>query len=182
MKMELTPRTMVRGFLVATFCLVSSLANAGQCGGAGPDLKQPLLCSHTFDFDGTCGMPKLPGQDWTTVVVAVGAWEKVPIRILRASADAILMGEGPTIWGRIFAGNSFNADLMTPEKSGGASAAAGAALVVPLHTEANFPEDDGMQFPAGLSMQRAHLDVHLYCSPKGAGYAGSLSVWYKLDP
>lgn len=188
--------------MVAIFTIVASLlaiapAHAAQCRGTGPDLGPSPLCSVAFDFNGTCGVAKYPYPHWETVVMATGAWEKSPIRIVIASADAMVMARGVRVLATIFAGNSYNADLMTPERAavgnairrphGGFAGWLGRTLgtdgptvsALSLHSEERFA--DGMLFPSGLPMESAHLDVHLDCQPKGAGYAGSLAVWYRLE-
>ena len=166
--------------------LIASLsfpAYAAQCGGESYQLKEPALCSKFFVFNGACGRAVYPYPGWSNVVLAVSAWESVPIRIVSVSADALIEGRW---WRRvtasIFAGNSFNADPMTPYRY---AASAGFDILghaaVAIHSEEHFPLDDAMQFPAGQPMPQIHLDVHLTCSPN-ASYSGSLSVWYRLDP
>ncbi len=154
-----------------------------QCGGTGPELKEPAVCSRLFEFGGLCGKPNYPYKDWDDVAVAVGAWEKVPIRLLFVSADARIQTRWRAVTARMFAGNSFNADPMTPYTN----AAAGILdlhgnVVANIHTDMTLPAGLGMQFPAGQPWQDTHLDVHLQCTPTGAPYSGSLAVWYKLDP
>jgi hypothetical protein len=163
--------------------LMPGAAAAAQCRGSGPDLKEPAVCSRLFGFQGLCGKPTYPYKDWDDVVVAVGAWEKVPIRILFVSADARIQTKWRAVTASMYAGNSFNADPLTPW----AQAAAGIMdlrgdVVATIHAEMTYRPDLGMQFPAGQPWQDIHLDVHLQCTPTGAPYFGSLGIWYKLDP
>jgi hypothetical protein len=149
-------------------------AHAEQCGANGVELKSPALCAKIFEFNGTCGEPKYKFPDWDNVVIAVGAWEDVPIRITGASADVIVQGKGNApVAAIIFAGNSFNADPLTPEQY-----AFGISGTV-VHAQKDLAP--GMQFPAGMPWETTHLDVHLTCFPKGAAYSGNVSVWYRLD-
>ncbi len=171
--------------LIAVIVVVlwSGTVHATQCRGIAPELKEPALCSIAFDFDGECGVPKYKFPDWDTVAIAVGAWEKLPIRIIIAAADVVVMARGAPSFVSVFAGNSYNADLMTPErKAVGVPSGPHGEFFASVHAEEHFPADAGMQFPAGQPMEAAHLDVHVYCWPKGASYTGSLSIWYKLDP
>jgi hypothetical protein len=145
-------------------------------------LKEPAICSRLFEFLGSCGKANYPFKDWEDAAFTVGAWEKVPIRILSVSADATIQTKWQAIAARMFAGNSFNADPMTPY----ATTAAGIMdlhgdVTATLHTAMNYPADAGMQLPAGQPWEHIHLDVHLRCTPLGASYPGSLSVWYRLD-
>lgn len=174
---------MDRGWLVVAFLFAATSAHAAQCGGDGPQLKDPALCTKLFTFSGTCGRPNYPYPGWPDIALAVGAWEPVPIRVLSVSADAMVTSR----WWRlatasIFSGNSFNADPMTPYRNGVAAAfdIFGRSAVA-VHSEGNFPGGAGMQFPAGQPMPRAHLDVHLSCTPLSARYSGSLWVSYVLD-
>jgi hypothetical protein len=170
--------------LIASLTSPAYPAYAVQCGGGGYQLKEPALCSKLFVFSGTCGRAVYPYPGWPDVVFAVGAWEAVPIRVTSVSVDALVRSR----WWRmvsasIFAGNSFNADPMTPYRNATSSAfdLLGRAAVA-VASEQHFPLDDAMQFPAGQPMPQVHLDAHLTCSPNGASYSGSLSVWYRLDP
>lgn len=165
----------------------SAAARAAQCGGGGPELKNPTLCSRAFAFEGACGRPNYDYPGWFDVAFAVGAWEKLPIRFVAVSADAMILTDK---WqnrfaklAMIFVGNSYNGDPMTPYRY----AFAGRSLpfgktYLTVHTEQRFPDDSGMQFPAGQPMPRTHVDVHLTCQPDGAFYSGNLMVWYKFDP
>jgi len=163
--------------LIIAFCLTALPARAVQCGANGIELKEPALCSRAFDFNGKCGTPKYDYPGWETVVMATAAWETSPIRIVLVSVEAIISSPQHPLQATIFAGNSYNADLMTPERS--AISTRESAIVV--HSEARFPSDNGMQFSTGEPLSKAHLDVHLYCLPIGAPYAGSMDIWYKLD-
>lgn len=151
-------------------------------GGSNAVLKEPALCSKIFLFNGLCGHPNYGYPGWPDVAIAVGAWEKAPIRILAVSADAIVSTRWRAITASIFAGNSFNNDPMTPLRyaTGQLVGLFGAVHAI-LHTEQHFPADNGMQFPAGQPMPQTHLDVHVSCDPAGAHYSGNLSVWYVFD-
>ena len=167
----------------ALVCLAPAPVQAAQCSGnSGYELKEPAICSRIVEFTGTCGHPNYSFPDWADVAVAVGSWEKTPIRILAISADAVVQTKGHTIIGSIFAGDSFNNDPLTPLRyaTSGASDASGNVAAV-LHTAQHFPVGLGMQLPAGQPWEHIHLDVHLTCNPVGAGYSGNLSVWYRLD-
>lgn len=165
---------------------LSDIARAAQCGGNGPELKNPTLCSRPFIFDGACGRPKYNYKGWSDVAFAVGAWEKVPIRVVAVSADAVIETER---WknrfaklAEIFVGNSFNDDPMTPYRYAAADRSLPFGKTrLTVHTEQRLSYDSGMQFPAGRSMFDAHIDVHLTCEPEGASYFGNLIVWYRLD-
>jgi hypothetical protein len=171
---------------IALVLFSSAAARAAQCGGGGPELKNPTLCSSAFAFQGACGRSNYDDPGWPDVALAVGAWEKVPIRFVAVSADAVIATER---WqnrfaklAMIFVGNSYNGDPMTPYRY----AAAGRSLpfgktYLTVHTEQRFPADSGMQFPAGQPMRKTHVDVHLVCQPDGASYLGNLMVWYKFD-
>jgi hypothetical protein len=193
MPMRLSPwlkRTVLgvlrRAIAFIAVLLSYEIARAAQCGGSGPDLKNPTLCSRPFAFEGACGRPNYNYPGWPDVALAVGAWEKVPIRVVAVSTDAVIETER---WKNrfaklagIFVGNSFNDDPMTPYRY----AAAGRSLPfgktrLTVHTEQRLPYDSGMQFPAGQPMFDAHIDVHLTCEPEGALYFGNLIVWYRLD-
>ena len=133
-----------------------------QCGGSGPELKEPAICSRLFGFQGVCGKPNYPYKDWEDVALAIGAWEKALIRILFVSADARVQTKWRAINASMYSSNSFNADPMTPW----AQTAAGIMdlrgdVVATLHTEMTYRADLGMQFPAGQPWQDIHLDVHL---------------------
>lgn len=169
--------------VVALTCLSSRSALAAQCfGNTKAELKEPAICSRIVEFGGVCGQPNYKFPGWNDVAVAVGAWEKTPIRILAVSADATVQTKWRTITGSIFAGDSFNNDPLTPLRYGsaGISDFHGDVSAI-LHTEQHFPAGLGMQLPAGLPWQGTHLDVHITCEPKGATYNGNLSVWYILD-
>jgi len=175
---------MVRiAFAAALLCLASYPAHAEQCRNNGIALRSPAICTITFDFNGSCGNVLYKYPDWADVVFIAGAWEKVPVRILSASVDAMIQTKYQTVIATIFAGNSYNADALTPKRSVAANPSVrdGTAIAI-LHEETKFPSDSGMQFPAGLDAPTTHIDVHLVCLPKGAGYAGSLTLTYKLDP
>jgi hypothetical protein len=173
-------RLLIAGLI---FSVSSVSAHAAQCAGDSHQLKEPAVCSRIFEFTGNCGKPKYNFPDWNDVAFAVGAWEKVPIRIFFVSADATIQARGRAISARIFAGDSFNADPLTPYKT----AAAGIMdlrgnAIATLHSAMNYPPDAGMQLPAGQPWEKIHLDVHLQCTPIGSAYYGNLSVWYRLDP
>jgi hypothetical protein len=160
--------------------LISRSALAVQCGGRGPELKEPALCSKLFEFSGTCGTTPYP--NWTPdVAFAVGPWERTPIRIFSISGDVTVRATWRAVIAKMFLGNSFNADPMTPyvNAAGGIMDLSG-RVAVPLHVEQRFTV--GMQFAAaGPLPLDPHLDVHLICEPKGAAFFGSLTVWYTLD-
>jgi hypothetical protein len=163
--------------------LMPSIAAAAQCGDRGAQLKEPAICSRSFPFHGACGTPNYNFPGWDNVAVAVGAWEKVPIRIVSVSTDAIVTTKRSASWAIIFAGNSFNADEMTPLQSAvGVTSGWWGSVITSVHSEKTFPPGLGMQFPAGQPMYDAHLDVHLECRPIGAPYFGDLTIWYTLDP
>ncbi len=63
--------------MIAFLLLASSAADGAQCGGSGPNLKEPASCSRNFSFHGACGTPNYNFPDWETVAIAIGAWEKV---------------------------------------------------------------------------------------------------------
>lgn len=167
-------------FVIVFLLLASSVAQASQCDGNGVELKGPMLCSKLFEFTGRCGHANYP--QWTPdVVFAVGPWEKVPIRIFSISGDAVVHATWRAVIARMFLGNSFNADPMTPyvSASGGIMDFSG-RVAVPIHTEQHYPI--GMQLPAaGPVPLKPHLDVHLTCDPESAPYLGSMVVWYMLD-
>ena len=170
-------------FVIIAFVLVPGAASASRCGGSGPELKEPAVCSRHFGFQGLCGRPNYMFKDWDDVAIAVGAWEEVPIRILFVSADARIQTKWRAVTASMYAGNSFNADPLTPW----AQATAGILdlrgdVVATIHAGMTYRPDLSMQFPAGQPWQDTHLDVHLQCTPTGAPFFGSLSVWYKLDP
>jgi len=163
-------------------CVVSGPARAARCdGNSAYELKEPAICSRIVEFSGSCGHPNYSFPDWSDVAIAIGAWEKVPIRIIAVSADAIVQTKGHTITGTIFAGDSFNGDPLTPLRYATSGVSDAGEVAVVLHSEQHFPIDVGMQFPAGQPWEHIHLDVHLTCNPTGAGYSGNLSVWYVLD-
>jgi hypothetical protein len=155
---------------------------AAQCGGESYQLKEPTLCSKLFEFAGRCGRGNYPLPDWTPdVAFAVGPWERVPIRIFAISADTIVRATWRAVIARMFLGNSFNADPMTPYvyASGGIMDLSG-RVAVSVHAEQHYPI--GMQLPgAGPVPLSPHLDVHLICEPNDAPYYGSMTVWYSLD-
>jgi len=177
---------MIRLAVIAAFCLLALPAQAAQCRGSGPDLKPAALCSVTFNFSGKCGKPVYSYPNWDDVVFATGAWEISSI----VAADAIVTAAKGRAFARIFAGNSYNADAMTPERYATGPPIVGRAArllgfggtsVAIVRSEEHFPEGLGTVLPAGQPMQRTHLDVHLTCLPEGATYAGSLSVWYMIE-
>lgn len=179
----------VRGVLAAYaiffVCLLSRPTLATECfGNTKVDLKEPALCSRIVEFGGACGHANYNIPGWgSDVAIAVGAWEKAPIRIVAVSADAVVRARWHTVTGSIFAGNSFNNDPLTPQRyaMAGLSDLRGNVSAV-LHSEQHFPSGFGMQLPAeGQPWQQIHLDVHITCEPAGARYAGNLSVWYVLD-
>lgn len=165
------------------FMLWPISAYATQCGGGGPELKEPAICSRLFLFSGRCGYSNYSYPEWPDIAFAVGAWEKQPIRISRVSVNAWIKTKWRSAVAMIFAGNSFNADPITPYRM----AMAGISDIfgnvnLTISSDHTFNEDAEMQFPAGQSMPQTHLDVHLTCEPKGAQYSGNLTVWYRLDP
>lgn len=170
--------------VAAASCLILRTAEAAECfGNTKAELKEPALCSRIVEFGGACGRANYDIPGWPDVAVAVGAWEKTPIRIVAVSADAVVRAKWRTITGSIFAGDSFNNDPLTPLRyaTGGISDLRSNASVV-LHTEQHFPSGLGMQLPAaGQPWEWIHLDVHITCEPAGASYTGNLSVWYVLD-
>lgn len=172
---------MTRAFLTVVAALVSGAAQAAQCEGTGPDLKEPALCSKLFVFEGRCG--HTPYQGWTPdVAFAVGPWEKVPIRIFAISGDAVVRATWRAVTAEMFLGNSFNADPMTPfvNAAGGIMDLSG-RVAVPIHVEQRYPI--GMQLSAARPEPLSqHLDVHMICEPDNAPFWGSLTVWYSLDP
>jgi hypothetical protein len=172
---------MKRAFLTIVAALLSGTAHAAQCGGSGPDLKEPALCSKLFEFVGRCGHTPYP--QWTPdVAFGVGPWEKVPIRIFAISGDVIVRATWRAVVAKMLLGNSFNADPMTPyvTASGGILDLSG-RVAVPIHAEQHFAT--GMQLAgAGPVPLQPHLDVHLICEPADAPFFGSLTVWYSLDP
>jgi hypothetical protein len=167
---------------IAFLLLASSAAEASQCAGNSVELKDPAICSRNFPFHGNCGKPNYNFPDWDTVAVAIGAWEKVPIRIVSVSVDAVVTTKRSASWATIFAGNSFNNDEMTPLRSAaGVTSGWWGSVITTVHSGKDFPPGLGMQFPAGQTMRQAHLDVHLDCHPIGAPYYGNLTIWYTLD-
>jgi hypothetical protein len=172
---------MARALFVIVFLLLApNVARAAQCDGNGVELKEPMACSKLFEFTGRCGHANYP--QWTAdVVFAVGPWEKVPIRISSISGDATVRATWRAVIARMFLGNSFNADPMTPyvNAAGGIMDLSG-RVAVPIHAEQRYPI--GMQLPAaGPVPLEPHLDVHLTCEPEGAPFLGSMVVWYTLD-
>ena len=163
--------------------LMSGAAHAAQCGGTEPDLKEPALCSKQFEFVGRCGRTPYSGPGWTPdVAFAVGPWEKVPIRIFAISGDAVVRATWRSVIARMFLGNSFNADPMTPYvyAAGGIMDLSG-RVAVPIHVEQHYRI--GMQLAApGPEPLMPHLDVHMICEPADAPLFGSITVWYELDP
>lgn len=181
---------MVRLVLIAALCLVALPALAAQCRGNGIELKSSALCSIAFDFQGTCGKRVYDHAGWKGVVFATGAWEKSPIRIAIATADAMVTTAVGRAFAQLYAGNSFDADLMTPEVYAIGQPTVGRIArllgfrrdsIAIAHAEEHFPKGLGMTLPTGGSMEDAHLDVHLTCFPDGATYVGSLTVWYVID-
>jgi hypothetical protein len=169
--------------IIAFTCLGSKAALAAQCfGNSHLELKEPALCSRIIEFSGICGHPNYNFPGWPDVAIAVGAWEKTPIRIVAISADAVVRTKWHTVTGSIFAGDSFNNDPLTPLRyaTAGISDLHGDVSAV-LHTEQHFPAGIGMQLSAGQPWEQVHLDVHVTCDPAGATYDGNLSVWYVLD-
>lgn len=172
---------MTRALLTIVAALLAGTAHAAQCGGTGPDLKEPALCSKLFVFEGRCGHTPYP-QLTPDVAFAVGPWEKLPIRIFAVSGDAVVRATWRAVIAEMFVDNSFNADPMTPyvSASGGIMDLSG-RVAVPIHAEQHFPI--GMQLSAaGPEPLVPHLEVHLICEPAGAPFFGSLTVWYRLDP
>ncbi len=176
----------LRILLAGLIAILSFSAYAAQCGSNGAELKSPVLCSRMFVFAGACGRPNYPYPGWPDVALVVGAWEKVSIRIISISVDAMIETQR---WknrfekvAMLFIGNSFNADPMTPYRyaTAGRSLPFGRTRLA-VHVEQRFPDDDGMQFPAGQPVRQTHIDVHLTCEPAGASYLGNMIVWYRLD-
>ena len=180
-------RAIARAFVVCVLAfagLLSRNAMAAECfGNTKANLKEPAICSRIVEFGGQCGHANYDFPGWPDVAVAVGAWEKVPIRVVAVSADAVVRAKWHTLTGSIFAGDSFNNDPLTPLRyaTGGVSDLHGNVSMV-LHTEQHFASGLGMQLPAGEPWEHTHLDVHITCDPAGASYSGNLSVWYVLDP
>jgi hypothetical protein len=183
----------VKAALLILLALVPSAAEAAQCGGEGPQLKEPAICSRTFEFEGQCGRPNYQHKDWESVAFAVGSWERAPIRILTAAANVLVIARRYQASAKIFVGNSFDHDLMTPERSGVGQPVTRLSRIaswfglvaaqssVEVSTEGHFADIGGMQFPAGQEMAGTHIDVHLFCNPAGARYSGSLTLWYSFD-
>ncbi len=158
-----------------------SPAHAAQCQGTDWELKAPALCSKLFEFAGRCGRTPYRGST-PDVAFAVGPWEKVPIRIFAISGDAVVRATWRAVVAKMFLGNSFNADPMTPyvNAAGGIMDLSG-RVAVPIHVEQHFPI--GMQLAgAGPVPLVPHLDVHLICEPDSAPFFGSMTVWYGFDP
>jgi hypothetical protein len=153
---------------------------AAQCDSNNIELKEPALCSKLFVFTGRCGQKNYP--QWTAdVVFAVAPWEKAPIRIFSISGDAIVYAKWRAVIAKMFLGNSFNADPMTPyvNAAGGPMDLSG-RVAVPIHVEQRY--QIGMQLPAaGPVPLEPHLDAHLICEPSDAPFFGSITVWYTLD-
>lgn len=167
--------------LIVLALLTPSSALAARCDGEGPVLKEPALCSKLFEFSGQCG--KTP-YAWATpdIAFAVGPWEKTPIRIFDIAGDVIVYASWRAAFARMFLGNSFNADPMTPYANavGGILDLSG-RVAVPIHVEHHFRT--GMQLPGrGPAPLDPHLDVHLVCEPAGAPFLGSMTVWYAPEP
>jgi hypothetical protein len=167
------------------FSIIAALgcapAHAVQCGGSGAELKAPALCSKLFVFAGICGRSNYPDPAWFDIAFAVGPWETIPIRIFAISGDATVRSKWRAVVAKMFLGNSFDLDPMTPYvmASGGILDLSG-RVAVPIHAEQHFPI--GMQLPPpGPEPLTPHLDVHLTCEPNGASYSGSMTVWYGFD-
>jgi hypothetical protein len=170
--------------VAALTVLTITNANAGQCRAAGYELKEPVVCSKSFHFSGTCGSNPYPEEwGWGDVKIVAGAWEKSPIRFLSVSSDALLTGSHSVVSGVMFVGNSWNDDEMTPTvRAGGVATGKIETVLVPIRAEQRFAPGFGMQFPAGQDWHHVHIDVHLSCLPADAVYEGTLTVWYSIDP
>lgn len=133
---------------------------AGQSYVAGPDPR--AFCEQHFSAEGSCsGIDQLP--------IVETPWEKTAISI-RGVTIAFLAGGISS--GYVFAGNSYNHDVM--------------AWLDPVHegiVRQWFPAGLAFQFP-GLAQEsasaRSRIDLHVRCGPKGASYEAYLILYYSM--
>jgi hypothetical protein len=66
----------------------------------------------------------------------MGFWERVPIHIFAISGDVAVRATWRAVFAKMFLGNNFNADPMTPYVNASGGTGRG---VVPVHTEQHSP-------------------------------------------